>query len=311
MTDEKYVLDAKYTGISLAYRNEEYIADKILPRVPVDGKNFSYLKYPEEAFLNVPRTLIGPKGSPELIDVKGKYIPESIEYHSVAAEVPETDVMEAQEGSDPIGDNTLLATDALLLAREVRTAAKLQNKETYGDKVITLSGNDQMNNKSSSAVDVFYTAANKLSFRPNYAVVNQYGASYLQTHPDFLSVYTSEYTGTRGIVPLEFVAKCLGLKEIIVGRSLLNSARPGQAAQIASAWGNHIILFYQNPLAKPKAGLTFGYTAEWQNREVQRYFDGMKGAKGVHEIKAVEMTKEIICAPCGFLIENAFAASSI
>lgn len=306
--EKPYVLDVAYTGMSLAYKNTDYIADKVLPRVSVEGEKFSYKKYPVDAFLNVPKTLIGSKGMPEKMDIKGEEIPEIVEYHALMGEIPETELATAKEDDDPIGDNILLLTESLTIAREARTAKMIMDATSYGKNVITLSGSDQLNDKGSSAIDTILSARRKMLIKPNMMVVNDDGATYLQTHPDFVSLFKADFSGSKGIVPLEFVAQCLKLKEILVGQSLMNDASKGQNPEIVSAWGNDIVLFYQNPLAKPKQGMTFGFTGEWGSREVSRFFDGRRGPRGVHENKVSESIKELICAPaCGSIIKQAFA----
>lgn len=308
--DHKFTIDAEYTGMSLAYKNTDYVADRVLPVVSVQNEEFSYKQYPKDAFLNVARTVIGAKGEAESIDIKSEKITDSLVYHALKAEVPETEVLAAssKNDDDPIGDNTLLVTEALMLAREVRTANLVNTKETYGTNVTTLSGTDQLDDKSSSAIDVFIDARAKMLVKPNCAVMSDEAALHLQTHPDFIGMYKSEGSTNRGIVPLEFVAKCLQLKEIIVGQAVLNSAPKGKDPQLVQAWGKNIILFYKNPLAKPKYGLTFGYTAQKGTREIQRFYNGELGAKGIHIIKGVEQVKELICAPgCGYMIEAAIS----
>lgn len=305
-------VNPELTGIALAYRNTGYIADEILPRVPVSQKSFQYKKYDNSAFLNIPNSEIGRKGLPETMELKSTIVTESCVDHSVMAEVPEDDVLEANaaqgtEKEDPIGDNTLLATEGLKLSREKRVADLITNTATYDGNVLTLSGSDRFTDKTSSFLDTFFTAKNKMLMEPTHAVVSSAGAGYWQTHPDFLKVYTAENPNNKGIVPLDFIAKILGLEKILVGKTKANSQKPGKEPVIQSLWGNDLALFYLNPLARPKYGLTFGLTATKGSTEVQTYFDGKLGAHGVHYIKPVETLKELIMAPaCGFLIKNAF-----
>lgn len=307
-------VNPELTGIALAYRNTGYIADEILPKVTVSQKSFQYKKYDNSAFLNIPKSEIGRKGLPGTMELTSQLITASCVDHSVMAEVPEDDVLEANavsgsdaEKEDPIGDNTLLATEGLKLAREKRVADLITNAETYEGNILTLSGSDRFTDKTSSFLDTFFTAKNKMLMEPTHAVVSSVGAGYLQTHPDFLKVYTAENPNNKGIVPLSFIAEQLGLEKILVGKAKANSAKPGKNPVIQSLWGVDLALFYLNPIARPKYGLTFGVTATKGSMEVQTYFDGKLGAHGVHYIKPVETLKELIMAPaCGFLIKNAF-----
>lgn len=310
MPDDKYVINAEYTGISLAYKNPSYVADKILPRVTVKNKNFSYDKYPIDAFLNVPDTRIGDLGEPASMDVKKERIPEEVVYHAIKGYVAQTEIDEQAEGEDLLGDNVLLLTEGLMLAREVRTAQLCQDATLYGSNVKVLSGTDQLSNSASSLLDTIFDARKKMLVKPNKILVSDDGATDLQRHPDVVSMYKTEFSDTKtGIVPLAYVAQLLKVDEIIVGQSVVNSAKKGQTANLQQAWGNDLIMFYQNPLAKPQQGMTFGYTAQMGTRQVSQFFDGEPGFSGVHKNKVAEAVKELIVAPCcGFLLKNAFGS---
>jgi hypothetical protein len=179
------------------------------------------------------------------------------------------------------------------------------NTSNFGSST-TLSGTDQLSDKeSSSAVELLLDSIASMPIDPTHAVVNTAVAIALQTHPDFLASYNPSGT-SRGIVPLEYIAQVLGLKGIVVGKARINSAKKGQTPQIVNAWGNNIALVHINPLAKPKYGLTFGFTAEKGSREVTEYLAPGAGTKGIKIIKASEELIELItCKSAGYLIKNA------
>lgn len=310
-TDRPFVIDPELTGIALAYKNDKYIADSIFPRVPVTKTLFAYNKYDKGAFLQAVNGEIGRKGEPETVELKyQRETSETIPY-SIKAEVPEADVMDAMASGDdrlnPLGDNTLLATESLKLSREVRVAKLLADNSTYAGNVTTLDKNTSFANKDSSVIDVFKDITDKMAAAPNYAVVSYTNALYLQTHPDFLGIYKTVNTDNKGIVPLSFVAQTLGLDEILIGQSKVNTVKQGKIPVIKNVWGNDMVFFHKNPLAKPEYGVTFGLTAEYKQLNVQTYFNGMKGSYGIHYIKPVETIKEIVLAKdCGYLVKNAF-----
>lgn len=310
-TDLPYQINPELTGISLCYRNTDYIADKVLPRTPVARKSFQYLKYPDDAFLSVPNTEIGRTGMPNKIEIKAELVDASVKSHSLEAEVPQEDIEEMQETDADVNimeDNTNLVTDGLSLAREVRTADLLSNPELYGSNKVVLSGSDQLSDKTSSVIELYKDIKKSMLMAPTHAVVSDTYALYLQTHPDFLGMYKGDNTNNRGLVPLDFIARQLGLKEIFVGKTKANYAKQGQAPRIIDVWGRDLLFIYQNPLARPKQGMTFGFTAEKGKREIQTFYNGRPGSHGVNYIKAVENVNEIISAvSCGYLVKNAFA----
>lgn len=310
-TNIPYEVNPELTGISLAYRNTDYIADKVLPRVAVTQKAFQYHQYAEHAFLTVPETEIGRTGMPNKMSVQAKLEVSSLVSQSLEAEVPQEDVEEVQASGadvDPIQDNTLLVTEGLTLAREIRCAKLLSDSTNYGKNVITLSGTDQLTNKTSSVIDLWKDVKKKLLMPATHAVVSDTYALYLQTHPEFIGMFKGDNTNNKGMVPLDFIAQQLGLKEILVGRAKVNAANEGQQANIVDVWGRDLIFFHQNPLAKPKHGMTFGFTAQKGQREVLTFFNGRAGSHGVNYIKTVEDVKELITASsCGCLVKDAFA----
>ena len=310
-TDLKYEINPELTGISLAYHNTDYIADKILPRVAVAQTSFRYRKFADDAFINIADTEVGRKGMPNQLDVKSELLDASVKSHALEAEVPQEDIEElAAAGADEdlMQDNTTLVTDGLNLAREVRTAEKLCNTANYNGNYKTLSGDDQLDKKTSSIIDVWKDVKKHMLMAPTHMVVSDTYALYLQSHPEFLSMCKMYESDAKGLVPLEFIRQQLGLKEILIGKAKVNAAKKGQTATIKDVWGRDLIFAYINPLAKPKQGLTFGYTAEKGKREIQTFYDGRPGSHGVHYIKAVENVNEIIAATsCGMLIKDAFA----
>lgn len=309
-TDIPYEVNPELTGISLAYRNSDYIADKVLPRVTVTQKAFQYRKYSEKAFLTVPETEVGRTGMPNKMTIQSKLETESLVSHSLEAEVPQEDIEEIQASGadeDPVQDNTLLVTDGLALAREERCAKLLSDTSKYGKNFLTLSGTDQLTDKSSSVIDLWKDIKKSMLMPPTHAVLSDTYALYLQTHPEFVGMFKSDNANNKGMVPLDFIAQQLGLKEIFVGRAKVNSANEGQEPIIKDVWGRDLLFIHLNPLAKPKLGMTFGFTAQKGQREIKTFYDGRPGSHGVNYIKAAENLKELIMAPsCGFLVKNAF-----
>lgn len=309
-TNIPYEVNPELTGISLAYRNTDYIADKVLPRVAVTQKAFQYRLYSEKSFLTVPESEIGRTGMPNKMSLQSKLELASLVSQSLEAEVPQEDVEEVQASGadeDPIQDNTLLVTDGLALSREVRCAKLLSDSSNYGKNVMTLSGTDQLTDKTSSVIDLWKDIKQGMLMPPTHAVVSDTYSLYLQTHPEFIGMFKGDNANNKGMVPLEFIAQQLGLKEIFVGRAKVNAANEGQEPKIEDVWGRDLLFIHQNPLAKPKHGMTFGFTAQKGQRQVQTFYDGRPGSHGVNYIKAVEDVKELIAAPsCGFLIKDAF-----
>lgn len=309
-TNLPFKVNPELTGIALAYKNTDYIADEILPRVPVTKSVIKYNKYPKGQFFTVPKSEIGRKGEAESMEYKYSEELASLTDYSLKAEVPQKDVMEAQADGgivNPMVDNTLLVTEGLKLSREKRVADLIFNTSTYNGNVTSLTTSDSFANANSSFLDVYDDVLKKMDMPPNYAVISNVNALKLKRHPEFLAMYKGDNANNKGMVPLDFIAEQLGLKKIIVGTSRANSVKAGKNPVIQNLWGDDMAFFYQNPLAKPQYGLTFGLTAQKGTTEVHSYFDEDKGSYGLNVIRPVEtMAELILCAGCGYLVKGAF-----
>lgn len=86
----------------------------------------------------------------------------------------------------------------------------------------------------------------------------------------------------------------------------MNTARPGQNAQLARVWGNAISLTHVNPMANPTtAGVTFGFTDEYGSRFALSWPDRDVGVEGGVVVRVGERLREMVVAPnVGFLLQN-------
>ncbi|MDD3236814.1 MAG: hypothetical protein PHV37_01795 [Candidatus Gastranaerophilales bacterium] len=296
-------INPQLTAISLAYTNQGLIADKVLKRVPVKTESFKYNFYPKAQMFTVPDTTIGRKGQANEVELKSEIKDASVEDHGLKDCVPAADVEAAQKANaaDPIAKNTIFTTDLVALAREKRVASVIQNPDNYGHKE-TLSSSDKISNNLSSPISMFEEASNACFMKPTHAVMNRKVLSVLRQHPEIVQAYNKN-SGDKGKVPLAFLIEFLELEDILVGQSVVNTAKKGQTPVYNGVWGNHISLYYQNPIADVDYGLTFGVTAEYETRRVLTYFDNDRGIKGSHIIKVVEQNKDLILAPdCGAIM---------
>ncbi|WP_230206342.1 hypothetical protein, partial [Enterococcus faecium] len=99
-----------------------------------------------------------------------------------------------------------------------------------------------------------------------------------------------------------------GLKKLNIGEAFLNVARKGQQAVFSRVWGKSISLTFINPAARPGAGMTYGFTAQWQSRIAGTYEDRNVGLRGGTVVRVGESVKEVVAAPdAGYLIQGAVA----
>lgn len=306
-----FITNPVRTAMVQAYRNKSYIADLVMPRVPVDAPLFYYSAFGKETFLTVPDTKpIGRKGAVPEVDFKATQLPANTEDYGFDEVVPRKDQAMAQaQGSpiDPRDTASIITAERLALQREARVANMVFNTASYASgNYTTLSGTSQWSDFSNSDPLAAVTAAQDgMLIRPNIGVAGRLVATKLQTHPKIVAAWHGNQ-GASGKAPLDFVAELFGLDAIYVGDAFGGNAA---GANIARLWGKGFAMLYQAPqVLDLENNVTFGATAQWGSKISGEYFDEKKGLRGADVIRTGESVKELVLAnDAGYFFQNAIA----
>lgn len=288
--------DPRLTGMVLAYRNAEMIADRVFPRVPVPKKEFRWLKFDRAERMTVPETLVGRKSRPNEVDFAAQEEPGMVYDRGLDSVVPNDDIPEAAgTGYDPIAEAAEGTTELIVLDREIRTAAKAMNPNNFaaGSKVVVT---EKWDDPDSDPLVQIRDQLDTMFVRPNVLVMPVPVWNKISQHPKVVSAITVSGT-VQGFATREAVARLLEIDEILVGRAWVNNARPGQDPVMARAWGGeNVLAFYRNPTATPRRGITFGFTAQWGGRVAGQIPDPMVGLRGGVRVRVGESVNELIVA---------------
>lgn len=298
-------INEELTSLALAFNNNKFIADAVLPRVPVTTETFKYLYYPEEQFLTVPDTTIGPKGEANTVDLNAEFRTASVKARALKEIVPRAKIDAAVKNGqkNPMDKATVQLTKIIQLSREVDTARLLSDANNYGYS-LALSGTDCINDPSSDVLNIIQDTIDNMPLAPTTMVMSRKVASALRRNASIVKGYHGN-SGDKGMVPLEFIKDLFGFQDIFVGESVMNSSKKGHQAQLVGVWGNFISMFYADATADTEAGMTFGITAEYEKRTARNWTEEGKGIKGGEVIQIHEQETEIITAPqCGALLYN-------
>jgi len=298
------------TGIAIAYRNEEYVADMVLPRKTVDAETFKFWRYNVAEAFTIPDTRVGRKSKPNEVEFSATEDEASTSDYGLNDPIPYSDIRKAElAGYDPRLRAVEGIMDLVLLDRELRTANIVFNANTYpvGNKV-TLSGVGQWSDYvNSDPVSAILNALDVPMMRPNTLVFGQSPWTVFRQHPKVVKA-TNKNSGDAGAAAKQAVAELFEVNQIIIGKSRLNSAKKGQAASLARVWGKHCAMLYLNPLADNQRGITFGFTAQYGTRIAGSYEKKDIGLEGGEIVGAGEKVKElIIAADTGYFFQNAVA----
>lgn len=309
MADTPFPIHPTYTGISIAFRNAELIADQVLPRSsPVSSREFRYNVFPIEEALTVPDTRMGRRSEANTIELTASEVPGKVTDYALSDLVPNSDIRDAPTGYDPQGHATEYVTDLMGLDREVRVANLIFGAGTYAAGYKTqLAGASQWSHADADPFQAQWDALEIPLIRPNTIVYGQPTWNKIATHPKLIAkLYGS--ASTRGKARLADLAEELEVERIIVGKARVNTARKGQAANLQRTWGKHAAMLYINPLANNERGMTFGMTVPLGQRATRVIPEPKIGLGGSQRVQVEEQLAEVIVAQtCGYFFQDAVA----
>jgi len=297
--------DITLSNISIAYKNADYIADRILPIVPSKKVNGKYYKYGKEKFRKV-HSLRGIGASAREVDYG---LSKSTEFvckdHALKQIVPRELVDQAPQPLTPNIDAAENVTERLMVEKEYDLATYMKS-ETNLTNYVELTGNDQWSDYANSdPIDDIKTGRTtvhgKIFKNPNVLVLGQEVYDKLVDHPDIVDriKYSQLGVGTP-----ELMARIFNVKEVIVAGAGYESADEGADSSMAYIWGKYAWLLYVTPRPGIKS-LSFGYHFQFGNRKVDKWWDNDREATWVraHDY----YTREIVTVDAAYLIQTAVA----
>lgn len=308
MSNAPFTTDPIRTAIALAYTNRAFVADALLPRVPIGATEFKYTVYNKQDRFTLQETMVGRKGRVNEVEFGGSEEAAMVADYGLEDPIPNADFAAAKNTNyDVKGNSTEMLSELILLDREKRVAGIIQDVANHVNND-TLSGTDQWSDTANSDPIVQISDALEAPMmRPNVMVLNGKSALALRRHPRIIKAFNGSL-GDTGLIPMSFVAELFELDQIVVGRARYNSANKGQALTLTELWGNHCALLYRNPQASPRKGITFGFTAEHGSRIAQSRRDPDIGLRGGERMRVGESVKELVIADdVSYLFQNVVA----
>lgn len=311
MATHPFPIQPELTAVAIAYRNLRLIADGVLPYLPVGSRTFRYLKHSLAEGFTIPDTKVGRKSRPNEVEFSATQVEATVEDYGLDDPVPQDDIDTARAaGYDPLARATEGIMDLVLLDREKRVADMVFDASQYAAaNKVTLSGTSQWSDfANSNPISDILTGMDAMVIRPNVMVMGRQVFTKLIQHPKVVKATYGDNTDA-GVARLRDIAELFGLDEILVGDAFVNTAKKGQAASLARAWGKHVALIVRDPLALSSGQRpTFGFTARFGTRVAGSMRDEHIGLRGGERVRAGESVKEVICAnDLGYFIQNAVA----
>lgn len=302
-------VDAVLTQYSQQYRNEELIAGMVMPVVKVNKRSDVWFKYDKDQRFTLPELRVGPKSHVGELDLKVSTDNYSVIDYGIEEFVSQAEIDNADNPLDPQRDANDLNMELLMLAWEKRVADLAFALGTYptGHKV-TLGGGVKWTDKTNGKpLDDVMTGLDVPFLRPNIMVFGADSWRAFRQHPQIVDAVkgaTRQQGAKGGIASREDVAALFEVERVIVGRSRLNSAKPGQTATYVRLWGDSCSLLHVKPSLTPRS-VTFGCTLSETLPTVMVRRDDSRGIKGGIAVRTVHnSTEKVKASDLGYLIDD-------
>ncbi len=316
MSTNRFPVNPELCAVAIGYKNRDIdmIADVAMPRV-LTSSEFKYTKYSKEDAYTVPDTRVGRKSEPTMVDFGGTVLTDSVEDYGLDDLVPNSEMdswaaMQKPAGAvSPEAKSTSLLTGLVLLDREIRVANKVFNTANYAaGNYDTLSGTAQWSDfVNANPLNALLTALDVPLFRPNTVVLGQAAWTKIRQHPKLVQACNAT-AQEGGAITKQQLADLLEVRHVAVGVGFANTAKKGQAANMARVWGKHCALLYVGQDLADSEQPCWGFTAQFGTRVAGSIPAPTKGLRGGQIVRAGESVKEVICAPdAGYFFQNVVA----
>lgn len=256
-------IDAILTNISVAFIQDEsyFVANKIFPVVPVQKQSDKYFKYTQgdwfrdEAQLRADATESAGSGYGLSTD---NY---SANVYAIHKDIGDQTRKNFDVPLDPDRDATLFLTQRMLQRFERQFVSDFFTTGIWGTDKTFAAGTTWDNETGSNPIDDIEFAKETIlentGYMPNKLLLGYQVFRKLKHHPDLVD--RIKYTSER-VITEQMLASLFGVEEVMVAKSVYNSANEGQTATFAFNFGKNALLCYSAPspgILAPSAGYTF------------------------------------------------------
>jgi hypothetical protein len=296
--------DALLTTVSLQYQPapDGYLADLVLPPVPVSLESASFWVYDKSRF-DVPDSKRAPRAEYNRVDWNATTDSYLAQQYGLEGEIDDQERKNAAAPLDLDVDTTEIVTDMVLNNREKRVADLVTNTANVPQN-ITLSGTSQWSDYTNSNPLVDAKNARTAIFaatgyRPNRMIMGYQVFEHLKLHPDITEII--KYT-ERAIVTSALLAAVFEVDEVYIGGVLRRTSKAGQPDVLTDVWGKDVLFVYAETSPSLKRA-SFGYQMRQEDLRVFRY---REDKRDVDVIRVGEKQAEkIIANQLGYLVKNA------
>lgn len=283
---------------SVQYRNEEYVWDKVFPKLMVSKDVDLYRVYDRN--FKIPESKRAPKGVAREFGFEFSTSSYSLEQHALKDYVGVDEESENDIGSIEI-DTVENLTDAIHRRMEDSLAALFTTTSWSLNVSLAAANAFNQNTTVSDPIPVFDTGASTIIANsgktPTFAVVPRDAMIAMKNHVSVLD----RVKYTSGEVSQEILKGLIGMQEMLVPTAVKDTAAEGVAASMSSFFGDAVFMGWKpgSPGMKtPSCGYAFMKNAP----QVRKWKDEERNANAV-EVE-IKYQFKVVASLCGYLIKD-------
>jgi len=301
-------IDAALTNLSIRYRNNDFIAEILAPRVSVRRQSNRYFVY--DAAREAIRSSDDLR-SPGALATEVDYSLSTDSYycgdHALASAVTD----EERENADPVIqpeiDRTEFLTERILLNQEIGLKTLLRESSEIEENALAdgAEWNDPASDPLSDIRDARMAVFTNCQRRANVIVLPYNVYEALRNHPDIVD--RVKYS-SGSVVTADLLAQLFDVERVLVPRCCVNTAAKGQSPNVEPVWSDAVYVAHvaQSPGLKQ---VTLANTFVWNSMPgasdgimVERWRENGRKADMVRVQKYYDI--KLIAPGAGFRIVN-------
>lgn len=286
------------SNVSVRYRNEEYIGDKIFPEVPVSKDTDLYRVYDRD--FKIPETKRAPKAVAKEHSFQFSNSSYTVEQHALKDYVGEDEEEQNDQGSIEV-DTTESLTDVIMRRKELMIASLFTTTNWSLNVSLAAGATFSDNTTTSDPVRVFDTAASTIianaAKMPNFGWITRDGAVAAKNHVSILD--RIKYTSAEITIPK--LAGLFDLPVLHVAQAIYDTAADGLAPSMSNFFADKAFVGWK-PSSPGLKTPSCGYWFTSRKNRVRKWVDEERNATAIEvEVKTVP---KVVASLTGYLINN-------
>jgi hypothetical protein len=302
--------NATLSSLSVQYKNEDFIGEKLMPVVSVAHKSDDYWIYSKRDRLAGPSDAVGSRARANELSENRSTATDSCKDYALMNHLDNDQLRDQDAPLDEMVDLIEAVNDVMALKREQRIATILTTAGNFPGQTAALAGADQFDNASNASIIAKLQDAVAACWQ-GAGSSDLYGYCSLEVWNAIArnSVIRDLFKYTEaGLAHTKQVAGYFGMKDILVGSARQDTANEGQLASYSRIWGK---VFGVVRVARSASirNAAFGYTFRLKgDPKTDFWYDPSVGKSGGwYSRVGISEDHKIVASDTGYLYTAAIA----